>query len=71
MTSDVWLHEPKDPVDELVTVTVILTGLLSKDGVFLVTTRQTITEPLLGFLLGLALPQLRESSPLCVVLFQN
>ncbi|KAF3835793.1 hypothetical protein F7725_028351 [Dissostichus mawsoni] len=45
-------QKPKDPADELVTVTVILSGLLSKDGVFLVTTRQTITRPLLGFLLG-------------------
>ena len=69
MTSDVWLQEPNDLADELVTVTVILTGHLSKGGVFLVTTRQPITGPLLGFLLGLALPQLRESSPLCVVPF--
>jgi hypothetical protein len=71
VTSDVWLHEPKDPAEKLVTVIVIFTGLLSKDGVFLVTTRQTITGSLFEFLLELALPQLRESSPLCVVLFLN
>lgn len=56
-----WLQEPKDPADKLVTVTVILTGLLGKDGVFLVTTRQTITGPLPGLD-----PRSFENRVLCV-----